>query len=1149
MIKIGNTTLVNQKDEVHGKYVILENETFYKISYVDLMPPFLMSVVSPADHWMFIASNGGLTAGRRNADMALFPYYTDDKLIDASAYTGSRTLLQIQQENKKLIWEPWSPYYAGIYKISRHLYKNVYGNRLIFEEVNPDLELTFRYQWTCSEKYGWVKQSSLLNHKESGREIEILDGLQQILPHGIAAAMQNGRSNLANAYKKHELDADTGLGIFSLSAMIVDRAEPSEALKATTVFALGLEKPRYLLSSTQLDAFRRGESLRQEEDIRGGKGAYFVNSVFTLTGSEEKKWRFVAEVNQGPAQVADLKKLLETPDRLSKAVIDDTHTTTLKLAKTVARADGLQSSADQLANGRHFANVLFNIMRGGLPDQHYQLSRKHLIAYCEWHHRGISQDEAAFFDALPDQISYPELQQKASGQSNDILKRLCGEYLPFTFSRRHGDPSRPWNIFSIETQNEDGSKALTYQGNWRDIFQNWEALTASYPAFLPGIVSKFLNATTADGYNPYRITDKGIDWEVIEPDDPWSFIGYWGDHQLNYLIKLLEKLEAHDPDWLLEHLESRAFVFANVPYRIKAYRELLANPKDTVVFDIALDKEISQRVTKYGADGKLVLEQEDEPKVVSLFEKILNPLLAKLSNFIPEAGIWMNTQRPEWNDANNALVGNGVSMVTLCYMRRYVHFLNTLFKNYNSDKATVTRELSEFLSEMREVLKENKSGLKTSFSDAERKAITDGLGLAGERYRQQVYEGFSGANQTVSIADVSEFLALIENYLDHTIRRNQREDKLFHAYNLVNTNSTKLPVRHLYEMLEGQVAALSSGILDPKEALELLDALKNSQLFREDQYSYLLYPDRDLPRFLEKNRITSDFVHKNALIKRLLADGNRQLVEKDANGDIHFSGDIHNAGDVKKALTKLSENGYASEVAEESAWIQEAFEGIFHHEEFTGRSGTFFGYEGLGSIYWHMVSKLLVAVWENYFEALQKGASADILSGMVGHYYEIRAGIGLNKNPVLYGAFPTDPYSHTPAGAGVKQPGMTGQVKEDILSRWAELGVFIRNSQIHFQPSLLRREELLKNPQTFVYYDVQDQERKIEISSQSLAFTYCQLPVIYQLGEEERIQVIYKDGNHEIIQGNRLPAYISLGIFDRSDKISQLVVTIKHILD
>ena len=32
----------------------------------------------------------------------------------------------------------------------------------------------------------------------------------------------------------------------------------------------------------------------------------------------------------------------------------------------------------------------------------------------------------------------------------------------------------------------------------------------------------------------------------------------------------------------------------------------------------------------------------------------------------------MNTQRPEWNDANNALVGNGVSMVTFYYLRRFL---------------------------------------------------------------------------------------------------------------------------------------------------------------------------------------------------------------------------------------------------------------------------------------------------------------------------------------------------------------------------------------------------------------------------------------------------------------------------------------------
>ena len=60
---------------------------------------------------------------------------------------------------------------------------------------------------------------------------------------------------------------------------------------------------------------------------------------------------------------------------------------------------------------------------------------------------------------------------------------------------------------------------------------------------------------------------------------------------------------------------------------------------------------------------------------VNLIEKLLVSLLAKLANYIPEAGLWLNTQRPEWNDANNALVGHGVSVVTLCHLRRFVVFL------------------------------------------------------------------------------------------------------------------------------------------------------------------------------------------------------------------------------------------------------------------------------------------------------------------------------------------------------------------------------------------------------------------------------------------------------------------------------------------
>lgn len=75
--------------------VEINGETFYKISDVDAMRPFFMSIVSDSNHWMFVSSNGGISAGRKNSNYALFPYYTDDKITESSEITGSKTIIRI----------------------------------------------------------------------------------------------------------------------------------------------------------------------------------------------------------------------------------------------------------------------------------------------------------------------------------------------------------------------------------------------------------------------------------------------------------------------------------------------------------------------------------------------------------------------------------------------------------------------------------------------------------------------------------------------------------------------------------------------------------------------------------------------------------------------------------------------------------------------------------------------------------------------------------------------------------------------------------------------------------------------------------------------------------------------------------------------
>ena len=654
---VGNALINKGQKTVKGAYVNVFGESYYKISNFDLMRPFFMTIVSPTDHWLFISSNGAASAGRKNPESALFPYYTDDKIIDSAKITGGKTIFKITKKGKTYLWQPFTVRYGGIYPIKRNIYKNKTGNKILFEEINEDLEVTFKYLWTFSDRYGFVKQSFIENNAESSSGIEFLDGIQNILPYGVASELQNSKSTLVDAYKKNELDEESGLGIFSLSAMIVDKAEASEALQATCAWSAGVKVNNHLLAIHQLDQFREGIPIKNETDIRAERGAYFINGEFDLAAKASSEWYIVSDVNQSLSDLIAIKKELMDEQKLVEQLKTDIKRGDDALCQLVGMADGLQLSNDHLISGRHFSNVLFNIMRGGIFADQYTLFQTNLSRYIQTINHTVYDRNQSFIEGIPKQVNYKDLFNHIAKTGDKDLTRICLEYLPLSFSRRHGDPSRPWNYFSIETHDHLGNNIKNYEGNWRDIFQNWEALAISFPEFTEGMINKFLNASTIDGYNPYRITRDGIDWETIEENDPWSFIGYWGDHQIIYLLKLLELSELHHPGKLKAQLNEDINVYANVPYRIKSYADTLKNPSDTIDFDHTLAKEIAIKVEKIGSDGKLVWNRNDELLYANLAEKMLVTALTKLYNFIPEAGIWLNTQRPEWNDANNALVG------------------------------------------------------------------------------------------------------------------------------------------------------------------------------------------------------------------------------------------------------------------------------------------------------------------------------------------------------------------------------------------------------------------------------------------------------------------------------------------------------------
>ncbi|MGA2505191.1 MAG: hypothetical protein ABSG01_13980 [Anaerolineales bacterium] len=1140
-IFIGDAAQKRAEQTIKGEYVTLLGEIFYKIQNYDAMEPFFMSIVSSSNHWLFISSTGGLSAGRISAEQSLFPYYTEDKLTENFENTGNKAILFVTRGHRTSQWEPFSYRQQGIYQIERNIYKNVAGTVLIFEENNHSLGLTYRYAWRTSDIFGFVKTTWLQNSGGSSCQIELVDGLQNILPANITSLTQNIFSPLLDAYKHSELDTETGLAIFALNSTLTDLAEPSESLLATTVVQLGLDKVDYLLSAVQLDDFRAGAGVKTETDVRGRRCAYFVHTTFNLAPDMEHSWHLMAEVSQDSVAIVHLSNgLIENRANLAIALERDIKLNNANLEKIVASADGLQVSQSQLRCTNHFANVMFNEMRGGLFADQYQVHSQDFVEFLSVRNPSILAEKASFFSELPSVISISALQARSEASDSADLFRLSYAYLPLSFSRRHGDPSRPWNRFAINIKKDEGSQQLGYEGNWRDIFQNWEALAYSYPEYVESMICTFLNATTLDGYNPYRITLQGIEWEIPEPGNPWSNIGYWGDHQIIYLQKLMEVSARMHPGKLQVFLTQPMFSYANVPYRIKPYTDLQGDPYNTIDFDWDFEREIESQVKERGTDSKLISSHSGKILLANLAEKLLTLLLAKIVNFVPEGGIWMNTQRPEWNDANNALVGKGLSVVTLCYMRRMIVFFKQLLEQSPLRTIQISREVQELYLQISQILVRFQGALKNSFNDEQRRAVMDALGQAGSDYRGNCYShGFTDELTQLPIPEMVAFLDLMLQYVDHSLRANKRSDNLYHAYNILHLNPKLASISHLYEMLEGQVAILSSGMLSGEESVALLESMRHSKLYRADQHSYILYPDRNLPGFLEKNCISAAQVSDLALVLELLKAEDQSIIIRDENGNYHFNGHIRNLKDVRRSLDTLKRKPqFAELVKAEAAQIEALFEDTFNHDEFTGRSGTFFAYEGLGSIYWHMVSKLMLAVQET----IRRTRSDPSIRGLLEEYADLRKGQSFYKTPAVYGAFPTDPYSHTPKGRGAKQPGMTGMVKEEILIRQMELGFSIENGNLVFDFLLLDRNEFLADSKVFSYWSVDGKQQQLELKAGSMAYSICQVPVILHASNKKYIMVYLTDGSIQQIEGHVLDSVNSKHIFQRDGLVRYLDV-------
>ena len=1089
-------------------FVLLDGVEHYRIDDVDHLEPFLTTVVSGVDLWMFVSSVGSLTAGRVDADHAVFPYLPDDTIHRGAGSVGPVTVLARTVGGQREIWRPFHDEHRP--NCRRSLARSTLGDRLVFEEFNASWKLRVRATWAPSPRFGWIRTVDLCD-EGSGVSVEILDGLLDVMPPGIDPTLEQGSSNLVNAFKRSELvDQPTRPAIFTLESLITDRAEPGESLTSAVACSWGLTNAVVDLDGRAVRHFLTDEPGPGAELVTGRPGAYLLRSRIDLSAGQQRSWSMAVDTGLDHAGLTARLGSVASPD-FADRVAEDVAAGSARLGGLVAQADGVQETADRVADAHHLSNVLFNTMRGGVFPYGHRVPVADLIDFLEVRNRPVAQRQTTWAAGLGPQVDVRELRDRADDTGDPDLVRLVLEYLPLTFSRRHGDPSRPWNQFSIHVAADDGSEILRYEGNWRDIFQNWEALLASFPSYFPHVVSKFVNASTLDGYNPYRISREGLDWEVPDPHDPWANIGYWGDHQIIYLLRLLEAWERFAPAAIDHWLDRDVFVYADVPYRISDRSDMIRDPRATITFLEDRASAVTQREASIGSDGRLVVDGSGDLLRVGLAEKLLVPALSKMSSYVPGGGIWMNTQRPEWNDANNALAGPGVSMVTVFHLHRYLRVLRDHLAP--RDQVRLSSPVASWLEELAAVCREHQP--PEVDDDASRRAMIDALGAVADAHGRRLLAGARTEKVVVAVENIVAFLNDSLRHLDATIAVSRRPDGLFESYSLLSfADETTAQIERLEPMLEGQVAVLSAGLVTPDETISLIDALYDSDMYRPDLDTFMLYPAKVLRPFVDRNIVGSDLSPE--IGSRLPS-----VFSVDIDGRLRFRSCATNA----VALDALLECDGAS--AELSAEVHLAYENTFGHGSFTGRSGSMHGYEGIGSVYWHMVSKLLLAVQERYWDARDAGAEPDVVARLAETYCRIRSGLGFAKSAEEFGAFPIDCYSHSPAHSGAQQPGMTGQVKEQVLTRFGELGLRVVEGRLRVEPGVLPASELFGSAGDSI-----------------VRFTFCSVPMQLERGRTPSVLWVWADGQIGRVDGTTAPEDVSAAIFERTGRLAEIRWTV-----
>ena len=704
------------------KNFIIENFA-QQSAFTDFLPGIAGLQGRPV--WAFFINRGQGIAGFgvKGKENPIMEFYPAETAYAVAPRLGFRTFLKIDGRYVE-------PFAVGSNKKTR---MEICRRGFAIEEKNGCYNFRAEYFGVPNENYAALARiATYTNTTETPQTVEFLDGLAQILPYGLSNDAFKGTGNLFKSWMCVE-GTEKGYAFYKMRSSTADSAETSE-VKGGNFFLSAASKgtvkpvvdPKCVFgedyTKTEANGFKRSSDF-SAQNIENEYASAFAHGTFTLKAGESVTVAELFGYCDGIADAEELQKIFTVERALS--FLEEADKEAEKIASRV-ETHTAYPLFDEYIKQSYFDNVL----RGGMPVK-------------------------------------------------------LGDKVYYVFSRKHGDPERDYNAFSIEPQPYSCGN-----GNFRDVAQNRRNDIFITPECGDFNIKYFFSLLQLDGYNPlsvlgvrYRYTgevpaqyekhekflksgftvgelcarfgicekqeiEKILD-ECEERYEAAFGEGYWTDHFV-YLIDLLT-------EYLSVYPERREELLYETPLRWFSSRGKVKSDAEKIVLKSQGVRRLNA-VEERGADGWAQANGKDF--TTSLAAKILHLITIKLATLDPlGAGIDMEAEKPGWCDALNGLPAVfGSNIADALELKRLMKIFETLRGNRAVEWCEAQNDLFDTVYDLL-VSKPNPCTFYEKSS------------AVREAFRKRIYGGDLGVNASASHEKITRFLSLALRRLDEGLAR------------------------------------------------------------------------------------------------------------------------------------------------------------------------------------------------------------------------------------------------------------------------------------------------------------------------------------------------------------------------------------------